>query len=112
MTKALIVYSDGNIEEYNYEKGYKELQYIVDGYIEAVSFGNKPYFCYCNDEGKMVKLEQNKIATDLWYDSGQIILIGDYIAGNVVFFGEVDDEGNNTDYPQELLDDLKKYTSK
>jgi hypothetical protein len=57
----------------------------------------------------MLGLPENVVATKLWYDSGQRVLLGDYIAGTVVFFGQVDDEGNDTDYPQELLRDLAKY---
>ena len=109
MTKGLILHLDGEIEEFDYQSNYREIQRIVDGYFEVVRFGDKPYTCYCNDEGKLIRLPQNKIATDLWYDSGQVIMIGDYIAGTVVFFGYPDSEGNDTDYPQQLVDDLAKY---
>ena len=106
MPKALVLHTDGEIEEFNYEGNYQKLCAIVDGYIEAVSFGDKPYFCYCNEEGKLVELDENKFATELWYNSGQVVLLGDYIAGTVIFFGNIDDEGNDTDYPQSLLNDL------
>ena len=109
MTKGLIIRTNGTIEEYDYDEGYKELQKIVGGYIEAIPFGEKPYFAYINEEGKTLKLEQNRIATDLWYDSGQVILIGDYIAGDVIFFGLISFEGNDTDYPEKLIKDLEKY---
>jgi hypothetical protein len=109
MTKALIMKTDGTTEEYEYNRDYKALQEIVEGYIEPITFGDKQYFCYCNEESKIIKLEQNRVATDLWYDSGQRVLIGDYIAGTVIFFGQVDDEGNDTDYPQQLVNDLARY---
>lgn len=111
MIKGLILHLDGQIEEFDYDQHYSNLQRIVDGYFEVVRFGDKPYFCYCNEEGKLIRLAQNKTATDLWYDSGQVIMIGDYIAGTVIFFGHPDGDGNDTDYPQQLLDDLKKYKS-
>lgn len=104
--KGLVIHQDGVIEEFNYEGNYQQLNKIVDGYIQLVNFGNKPYFCYCNEEGKLIGLEENKIATELWYNSGQVILLGDFIAGSVIFFGQPDDEGNDTDYPQSLLNDL------
>jgi len=110
MPKALVLHTDGEIEEFNYEGNYQKLCAIVDGYIEAVSFGDKPYFCYCNEEGKLVGLDENKFATELWYNSGQVVLLGDYIAGSVIFFGNIDDEGNDTDYPQSLLMDLSKVS--
>jgi hypothetical protein len=111
MVKGLIINTDGSSKEYDYDGDYKSLQQIVGGYIEAISFGDKNYFCYSNDESKMIGLDQNRLVTDLWYDSGQVIMIGDYIGGNVVFFGNVDDNGDNTDYPQDLLEDLNKYTN-
>jgi len=109
MIKGLILHLDGQIEEFDYDQHYSNLQRIVDGYFEVVRFGDKPYFCYCNEEGKLIRLPENRMATDLWYDSGQIVMIGDYIAGTVIFFGHPDGEGNDTDYPQQLIDDLKKY---
>lgn len=109
MTRGLIVHMDGTAEVFNHELNYRELNQVVDGYIEAVNFGKKPYFCYCNEEGKIIKLQQNRVATNLWYNSGQTILIGDYLAGTVIFFGHPDDEGNETDFPQELIDDLAKH---
>ena len=30
-------------------------------------------------------------------------MIGDYLAGNVLFFGQIDDEGNETDVPDDLI---------
>lgn len=109
MPKGLVLHLDGTMEVLNHELDYRALQEIVEGYIEAVDFGEKPYFCYCNEESKMIKLEQNRVATDLWYDSGQRVLIGDYIAGTVIFFGMPDNGGNDTDYPQQLIDDLARY---
>lgn len=112
MPKGLVLNLDGTMEVFNHESDYRELNTIVGGYIEAIDFGEKPYFCYSNEESKLIKLEQNRVATDLWYDSGQRILIGDFIAGRVIFFGMPDNGGNDTDYPKQLLDDLKKYVSK
>jgi hypothetical protein len=109
MIVGTIVRVNGEVEEFLYNGFYTQIGEIVGGYIEAVNFGDKPYFCYINEEGKFLELEENKVATELWYNSGQVILLGDYIAGDVVFFGQVDDEGNDTDIPASLLDELKKY---
>jgi hypothetical protein len=108
MAKGIILYADGEIEEINYDGNYEKLCSIVDGYIQLVSFGDKDYFCYCNEEGKLIGCPENHIATSLWYNSGQRILIGDYIAGNVVFFGGVDDDANDTDVPDSLMEEIKK----
>jgi hypothetical protein len=111
MILGTIVRVNGKIEEFLYNGFYAQIGMTVGGCIEAVSFGDKPYFCYINEEGKLLRLEENKVATELWYNSGERILLGDYIAGDVVFFGQVDDEGNDTDVPVSLLDELKKYAN-
>lgn len=112
MPKGLIIRNTGEIEDFNHENTYHDLQRIVDGYFEAIHFGNKNYFCYSNEESKLIKLPQNRIVTDLWYDSGQMVLIGDYIAGDVIFFGLPDGEGEDTDYPEQLRLDLERYLPK
>ena len=108
MIVGTIVRVNGEVEEFLYNGFYAEIAEIVGGYIEAVSFGDKPYFCYINEEGKLLELKENVVATALWYNSGQIVLLGDYIAGDVVFFGLIDDEGSDTDIPASLLEDLVK----
>lgn len=107
--KALVVKTDGTAEVVDSNWEYSEINNAVGGWIEAVSFGDKPYFAYINEEGKINNLPENNAATSLWYDSGQRVLLGDYIAGNAVFFGLVDDEGYNTDIPSILLTDIIKY---
>ena len=96
MTKGLLIKTNGDIENIEFN-GLKDIQRTVDGYIEAINFGDNDYFCYANEEAKILGLEPNELATSIWYDSGQRILLGDYIAGNVVFFGGVDDEGNDVE---------------
>ncbi|MEY3376683.1 MAG: hypothetical protein RL463_993 [Bacteroidota bacterium] len=105
--KACVVKTDGSVNEVWAEWDYNQLSKEVGGFIEAVNFGDKPYFAYINEEGKMLCLPENKYATELWYRSGQRILIGDYLAGDVVFFGHVDIDGNNTSVPSEIFDEFK-----
>lgn len=104
--KALIVTHDGDVNVLDSEFNYEEIRDVVGGYIEAVYFGpdNDHFFAYINEEGKMLDLPENEIVTRFWYNSGARILIGDYIAGNAIFFGEVDDNGDQTDVPQDVID--------
>jgi len=44
----------------------------------------------------------------MWYNSGQIVLLGDYISGDVVFFGGIDDNGDNEEVEQSLIDSVKR----
>lgn len=106
--RAVVVKTDGSVNEVFAEWDYEQLSQEVGGYIEAVNYGNQPYFAYINEEGKLLNLDENHLATELWYMSGQRILIGDYIAGDAVFFGLVDEDGNNTDAPIMILEQLRK----
>lgn len=108
MTRGLLVKTDKTFEYIN-TNGYKDIQRAVDGFIEAVSFGENSYFCYINEEGKLTGLEVNELATSLWYDSGERIMLGDFIAGDAVFFGGVDSNGNDVDIPQDFADVFRKY---
>jgi len=110
--KAITVTTDGVVEEFWSTWEYQDINLFVGGLIEAVTFGDKPYFAYANEEGKLLGLPENKYATELWYNSGQRILLGDYIAGDVVFFGLVDEVGDNTDAPASLLDELTRIYKK
>jgi hypothetical protein len=108
MTKGLIVRAD-NTKDYVEIQDWKEIQDIVGGFFSVVDFGNKGYFCYIDDEGKLKNQPLNKLATDLWYDSGQMILVGDYLAGNALFFGGIDDEGNDMDIPEDFINVFMRY---
>lgn len=72
------------------------LQKLVGGLIEGVSLGD--IYAYVNEEGKILGLPVNVIATRLWQDAyGRT----DIIMGNMVVVGAYDDEGNEMDIPQE-----------
>lgn len=110
--KAIVVKTDGSVNEVFADWDYQEINNEVGGFIEAVYFGDKPYIAYINEEGKLIDLPENHMATDLWYESGQRILLGDYIAGNAVFFGGADSDGNNTDAPNSLMEELTKIAKR
>lgn len=101
MARGLVVRTDGSVEYVN-TQSYKDIQQIVGGLIEAISFGENEYFCYANEEAKLLELPENVIATNFWYNSGQRILLGDFIAGDVVFFGGIDPEGYDIDIPEQF----------
>jgi len=60
----------------------KELQAVVEGYIELVHLSDKVVMVV-NEEGKCDNLEPNSIATAIARKVGAIPL-NDYIAGNVL----------------------------
>jgi hypothetical protein len=97
--KAITITASGLIDIVDKQWDYKDIYQFVGGTLEAVNFGSNDFFAYVNEESKILNLPVNHIATDMWYDSGQIILLGDFISGNAVLFGEIDEDGYKTEAP-------------
>ena len=95
--KALLVTADGNVEVVDQDWTYQQISSAVGGLIQPVYFENDydSTFAYVNEEGKILGMPENVILTNYWYESGVTVLIGDYIAGNAVVFGGIDNDGNN-----------------
>lgn len=106
--KALVIKTNGEAEVIDQEWSYEQINETVGGWIEVISFGNNKYFAYANEEAKLLELPVNEVVTDMWYNSGQIVLLGDYISGDVVFFGGIDDNGDNEEVEQSLIDSVKR----
>jgi hypothetical protein len=70
----------------------QELQRLVGGWIEYVPT-EQPITLYCNEEGKIEGLPLNPRAT--LHFSG-LLQVGDYLAGDVVVLGPIDEHGENT----------------
>lgn len=104
--KALVVKTDGTYEVIDQEWNYDQINKAVGGWIEAVYFPGYKAEAYINEEGKILGLPENVVATNVWYNSGAKVLLGDYLAGDVVIFGEVDEEGNNTEVPLEIVAEI------
>ena len=104
--KALLVTTDNEVQVLDKDFDLKTIQEYIGGWIEAISFGpdNGHFFAYADEEGKLKDLPENKTVTQFWYNSGQTVLLGDYIAGNVLFFGEVDESGDETDVPDDVIE--------
>jgi hypothetical protein len=82
---------------------YDFLSKQVGGMIEVVSFQDDQASIYLNEEGKLEELPGNRRATYLAKRHGAISML-DYIAGDAVVVGPVDDEGNETGLEQEQID--------
>lgn len=84
---AKIIRSNGNIEHIKPQSGdcfeLKELQSIVNGYIEIVTLYDSNLILVINEEGKIKGLEYNEFATELAriYDA---IYPSDFIVGDVL----------------------------
>lgn len=88
---AVMITALGNIANVRIN-GLRDMQRAVGGMVEAidVGIGGKECTIWLNEEGKIWSLPSNTLATDL--AEGRIFA-GDYIAGDVLITGGVDDEG-------------------
>jgi Domain of unknown function (DUF3846) len=81
------------------------LQTLVGGYIEAISPADRDdWFCYGNEEAKIIGLPYNIVATHLAHRLGWPH--GDVLNGPIVFLS-CDDEGDSQDVPAIVLDTLR-----
>ena len=89
--KGLVITTDGRA--YPTKVGtLDDYQKIVGGYIEVVVLADGCSM-YVNEEGKLDGLPVNAAAT--------VLVPGDVIVGNVLIVGPTDDEGDDTDIPDE-----------
>ena len=99
---AMIVTEDGP-EVHEFEGGLAELQQVVGGDVEPIPTSPNVTI-WVNDEGKYMTPLVNRLAMDVWlrYDEFHCMLVGrDWIAGNAVITGGVDDEGTSMDLADE-----------
>ena len=87
MKKGLLIKESGVLQVFDYT-GLESLQEAVGGNIEVVS--HKNFSLFVNEEGKLLDLPPNEIATEIVKDS---LANYDFIAGDAVLLGGVDDEG-------------------
>lgn len=74
--------------------------------IYGYDWGGPDWTAYIDEDGKLADppKPQNVTAEILARSCGWQSLPGDFLVGDVVFFGPVDEDGNNTDVPQQLVD--------
>ena len=80
-----------------------DYQTAVDGWIEAVEIPSLGITIYVNEEGLLRRLPFNPRASFLWWfhvpGAHQAMLVG-----NAVIVGALDENGESTDVPQEVVD--------
>jgi hypothetical protein len=97
--KSVIINGD-TVEEADIA-GYEQLQEAVDGNLEMLPYpGRSDVSCYINEEGKILNLPYNNLATDLLKN---ILRPSDYIVGPMVVIGFDPDTGEEVDLSEEIL---------
>ena len=91
MEKVISITTDNIVEVKEVESiEYETLSTAVNGMIELVSI-SEDIDMWLNEEGKLIGLEPNVIATMLFYKAFSQF---DIVMGNVIITGGSDDEGN------------------
>lgn len=109
MKKFAVIKVDGGVElhEVSAEAEGDFLSEAVGGWFQSVPLRAelKDYWLWCNEEGKIIGLPMNPVATGLW-----TISYGpsDIIHGNIVITGGVDDEGGGRGLTEVQIAKLEK----
>jgi hypothetical protein len=99
--KALIVKVDGTAKVEDIEiNNHEAINAVVGGWIEMVNVGKG--FMYVNEEGKLNNLPLNPRMTK-WCLQGGHIHPDDFIVGNCVIVGDIDEEGYHGEVNEELV---------
>lgn len=72
---------------------YDDLVAIVGGWLEGVPI--EGVTAYVNEEGKLMGLSRNPVASQIAHADGAIYP-NDWIAGNMIVMGPLDDDGDST----------------
>ena len=107
MEKGLLISVDGLIEWKEIEVGnsYELLRNAVGGWIECANVEHN-IDIWLNEEGKLIGLEPNRLATALFWDKwgiGTDIIVGD------VFLATNNEEGETIGLNKEQIDYLQEF---
>lgn len=91
--KVVHVATDGTARKLEIDNNLKEMQTLVGGHIECVGFRSQNFDGFCNEEGLLIGLNYNFVASAMFsYFSG----FERNIVGNVFFVGLPDHDGDST----------------
>lgn len=94
---GIIIRTDNSVEIRDVLDEGVTYQAIVGGWLEAIGVDDATM--YINEEGKLLSLPPNLIATGIAHSSRGISQ-RDFISGNVLLVGPPDMMGNDTDVPE------------
>ena len=101
--KAVIIYADATVEPVELDSGYKSLQEAVGGNFDLVVSATGKTSFWCHDEGKMIGLPINTVATKLLWKLNPAFDGADVLVGPIVISGGANDEGETLDINDEAL---------
>jgi hypothetical protein len=111
---GVVIKADGTLERLDLsesEQELKSLQNAVGGYVQVIELEDD-FTMWVNEEGKLLNLPVNEIATVIW--EVRFGLDTDIICGDVVFTGGMDEDGETLNISEaniqrlaELVEGLK-----
>lgn len=110
MIKAVLLKTDGSKTIKEYEKlTLQDIQSAVGGIYECVYLHNENVDMLCNEEGKILKLDQNPIATALYHTNHGP---KDVIVGDVLLINGVNLDGEYISLSDEQIEKLFAFESR
>lgn len=108
MAKAIQINSTGSksVVEFEIGQSYDVISRAVGGWIECVNLRGLQVDMWVNEEGKLNSLPENPTATALFMDE---FGGGDFIVGNVLITGGVDEEGETVGLTDEQIEVISNY---
>ena len=101
MKRVIVINTDNTYEVLEVDATLAFLQGKVGGWIEAADFDGGTIFV--NEEGKLIGLEPNALASNLWWNRNPASLAS-HLNGTAVVMGPVDSEGDTTSVTQDTVD--------
>ena len=106
-TRVLIISPEGTSELWIDLWELPLLQGVVGVYLECVSLCDEAH-AFIHEEGKILNLPRNDVATRLCGELQTGLMLGDYINGKMIVVGSLDedgeDDGNIHDCPQDVIE--------
>ena len=105
--KALHIKTTGQVQVVEFENDtcYQTLSAGVGGYIECVALSEQMDL-WCNEDGKVDGLPFNPLATRIFHHAHKT---SDFIVGDAVITGGIDDEGESLGLTDEQIDEITSY---
>lgn len=120
MRKALRILVDGTVEELDLDSAEGSLKVLQNGVkfdeqdvsplVQAIDL-SRGVTMWCHEEGKLLGHPHNDTATMLYSFDFGMDDYEEYIAGNVVLTGGVDDEGDTLGIPEERVEGLRRLAN-
>lgn len=99
---AVVVHTDGQVDVIDLE-GYKAIQEVVGGTFDVVTSDTGETSFWVHDEGKIIGLEPNHLATKVLWNLNPAFNGRDYLAGTVLITGGADENGETLSISYEGL---------